>query len=126
MLQHLIISVTEKQTTPIEIITTHEEIKVPTSLCVFANVRSRRTKGAGAVIKFVNTNIMLIARTVNRQVYKIKNVIVINPLRMRRRVTVVCLCVCVCVSVCYRSSCSSVDLYCPTSIVTESPYFKGF
>ena len=89
----------EKQTTPIEIITTHEEIKAPTSLCVFANVRSRRTKGAGAVINFVNTNIMLIARTVNRQVYKIKNVIVINPLRMRRRVTVVCLCVCVCLSV---------------------------
>ena len=41
------------------------------------------------------------------------------------RTTVVCLCVCV--SVCYRSSCSSVDLHCPTSIATESaPYFKGF
>ena len=75
MLQHLITWVSEKQTTPIEIITTHEETKAPTSLCVFANARSRRTKGAGAVINFVNTNIMLIARTVNRQVYKTKNVI---------------------------------------------------
>ena len=62
----------EKQTTPIEIITTHEEIKAPNSLCVFANARSRRTKGAGGVINFVNTNIMLVARTVTGRYIRLK------------------------------------------------------
>ena len=71
-LQHLII---RSKTTPTEVITTHEEIKAPSSLCVLANARSRRIK---EVQLFVNTNIMLIARTVNRQVYNIKNVIVIS------------------------------------------------
>ena len=36
---------------------------------------------------------------------------VINPLRMRSRVTVVCLCVC------YRSNCSSVDPCCPSVVI---------
>ena len=49
----------------------------------------------------------------------------VNPLRMRSRVTAVYLCVCV--SVCYRSSCSSVDLCC-TSIVSRKStrYLLGF
>ena len=51
--------------------------------------------------------------------------VVINPLRMRSRVTVVCLSVCVCV--CYRSNCSSVDPCCPSVVLTESArYLQGF
>ena len=44
---------------------------------------------------------------------------IINPLRMRSRVTVVCLSVClsVCLCVCYRSNCSSVDPCCPSVVI---------
>ena len=53
--------------------------------------------------------------------------LVVNPLRMRSRVTVVVLCVCLCVCVCYHSSCSRVDLCCPSVVPTESArYFEGF
>ena len=53
--------------------------------------------------------------------------LVVNPLRMCSRVTVVVLCVCVCVCVCYHSSCSRVDLCCPSVVPTESArYFEGF
>ena len=41
------------------------------------------------------------------------HLLIINPLRMRSRVTVSSLSVCVCVCVCYRSNCSSVDHCCP-------------
>ena len=54
---------------------------------------------------------------------------IINPLRMRSRVTVVCLFVClyVCMSVCYRSNCSSADLCHPNVVLPESArYLEGF
>ena len=46
-----------------EMLTTHEEIKALTSLCVLANARSQRIKGVQLFM-----NIMLIARAVNKQV----------------------------------------------------------
>ena len=46
-----------------EIITTHEEIKALTSICVLANARSRRIKGVQLFL-----SIMLVARAVNKQV----------------------------------------------------------
>ena len=50
--------------------------------------------------------------------------VLINPMLMRRRVTVYSRFVCV--SVCYHSSCSGVDLCCPSKIHTESAqYFEG-
>ena len=55
----------------------------------------------------------------------VPKLLLINPLRMRSRVTLVCLSVCVCV--CYRSNCSSVDPCCPSVVLTESArYFQGF
>ena len=50
-----------------EMITTHEEIKALTSVCVLANARSRRIKGVQLFL-----SIMLIARAVNKQVCKIQ------------------------------------------------------
>ena len=50
-------------------------------------------------------------------------IIIINPLRMRRRGNYSSHSV----SVCYHSSSSIVDLYCPTSIASESAlYLQGF
>lgn len=46
-----------------EVTTTHEEIKVLTSLCTLANARSQRAKGVQLFL-----SIMLIARAVNKQV----------------------------------------------------------
>ena len=50
---------------------------------------------------------------------------IINPLRMRSRVTVVCLSVCL--YVCKRSNCSSADLCHPNVVLPESAqYLEGF
>lgn len=48
-----------------KMITTHEEVKVITSVCVLPNARSRRIKGVQLFL-----SIMLIARAVNKQVCK--------------------------------------------------------
>ena len=54
---------------------------------------------------------------------------IINPLRMRKRVTVVCLSVYlyVCMYVCKRSNCSSADLCHPNVVLPESArYLQDF
>ena len=59
--------------------------------------------------QLTGTNIRNVNNTMHVQA------IIINPLRMRSRVTVVCLSVCLCV--CYRSNCSSVDPCCPSVVI---------